>query len=492
MYADSEASTADHVDYNVGSTVLAAFAEPRGRRSDSLGALVAAGTGFANQNVELVPRNSVTAIQIAESGAVRKGILMLPDGGLYDIYGLNHKKGDGNMNHTVDTGVANKKTAAPAGIGNGVVDSNRFYSMLLDARSPSASVTENMHDVAERLLKGEKDNAKLALDQLWALKKALSDDNNTGEAVESLISYYQDKIDVLRQKEEVIKKVSRDTRELVEEKRRKDEELAIIKSQISGHEREVTSLSSKLDALKKREGELIVAEKRLREELSCKENLIVGGLYDIILHDASAHDGSGAAKTVKQAIRKSASRNVEVHSLDEKEEGRVEDLNGDDGDAFAMLTEVAKVEEPVYRPIIYPKSLVRMGGKVIGEYYHDGRVAEKNKRHYIYNGKFMADSIAACIRVLKDRFCRDLYAELVRTVEDATSRVQDNGRFHFEISTNEIVNFKNLRQLTADLRGRDWEEAERFAVRLSAKIDALGANYGAMLKEQMERYSAIG
>ena len=122
------------------------------------------------------------------------------------------------------------------GLENSTVDSNRFYSILLDAKT--ASVSENMCDIAEKLLQGEKENAKVALEQLWSLKKNLvTETNNT---VDLLINFYQDKMDILRTKEEHIKKVSRDSRNLLEEKRKRDEEFAQIKQQLQECNKELT------------------------------------------------------------------------------------------------------------------------------------------------------------------------------------------------------------------------------------------------------------
>lgn len=54
-------------------------------------------------------------------------------------------------------------------IDNGSVDSNKFYTILLDAKA--AAVSENMCDITEKLLARERENAKIALDHLWGLKK---------------------------------------------------------------------------------------------------------------------------------------------------------------------------------------------------------------------------------------------------------------------------------------------------------------------------------
>jgi len=460
--------------------------------------------------------------------------------------------------------------AAAAGFGSSVVDSNRFYSMLLDARAASVNVTETMHDVSEKILKGEKENAKLALDQLWALKKTLTD-AGADDTLELLISYYQDKIDALRLKEEAIKKVSKETRSLIEEKRRKDEELSTVKAKIGDCARELKSLNEKLGVLRKREEELVSVEQQLKSEISSNESLIVNGLYEIILRQPEADDSKDdgtesleeelvrqAADAAKQKAKAAAAKPAEPFVVDINSMSFChENLNSDDDESADISAEadtdsedgfygtdiigkvqeaahqtdrketldvlapaapaaeakaepppavgidilnndntlpppqaapfIRKDDEPPYEPIVYPKSVVRMGGKIIGEYYHDGNSVTKDQRHYIYNSRFMAERLTAGLRNIKARFTQEIHAELIKVTEDAASRVRENGSFHFEVSTNEILNDKNLKALSADLRRRAWEDAEKFASKLNAKIEALGHNYEAMLQEQMER-----
>jgi len=74
-------------------------------------------------------------------------------------------------------------------------DSNKFYSILLDTRA--STMSENMFDTAEKLLQGEKDNAKSALDHLWALKKNMQNQDEAS-TVDLLIQFYQNKIDILQ------------------------------------------------------------------------------------------------------------------------------------------------------------------------------------------------------------------------------------------------------------------------------------------------------
>jgi hypothetical protein len=76
---------------------------------------------------------------------------------------------------------------------------------------------------------------------------------------------------------------------------------------------------------------------------------------------------------------------------------------------------------------------------------------------------------------------------MLQMVEDAYKRITDNSKLHFEISTNEILNSKSLKQLWHDFKLRSLDDVERFSIRLRAKIDALGQNYSTMLQEQMNR-----
>jgi len=427
----------------------------------------------------------------------------------------------------------NEMGGAVADLGSSAVDSNRFYSMLLDARA--ASVTESMHDISERLLRGEKDNAKLALDQLWTLKRTLTD-GQTDDTLERLITYYQEKIDVLREKEESIKKASRETRSLIENKRKNDEELKQVKSNIGSCAVQLRDLKVRFDGLRKREEELGIAGEQLKREISVKEAQVVSGLSDIILRHPEAQAaqmllkkdadpviselaefGIDAASIQKKApsevsIQKIVQAEIIQHeAINEEKHDEIpvteaeaskkttvtlkpaELLNADDVEVIPAAAEAWKPEpeQPAPEPaaVAYPKSVVKMGGKVVGEYYHDGNNAAKEQRHYVYNSRFMAERLRTGLRQIKVKFDQELHAELIKAAEDVANRVKSNSRFHYEVSTNEILNDKNLRQLGVDLRRRAWDDAERFAAKLMAKIIAMGPNYGAMLQEQMERCS---
>lgn len=385
------------------------------------------------------------------------------------------------------------------GMENSSVDANRFYTILLDAKA--ANVSENMCDIAEKLLSGEKENAKIALEQLWSLKKNLVTESNC--TIDLLISFYQDKMDILRTKEEHIKKVSRDSRDLLEEKRKRDEEFASIKQQIIECNSELRELSSKLEKLKVKEQELSLIEQQLKQELNSNENEIVNGLYEIILsqqdkdqQDALKEDDNASNQDYHSVIEQikpqdEVDKKQEPHNLPEQSQSapvlqQSEISKGDTGQSTAESSG-AVIQEIIPLAPPYPKSVVKTTrGRVIGEYYYDSSVY-KNSRHYIFNSRFFYEQLSMNVKLLRQRFDQNIYSEIQKMIEDAHNRISESDKLHFEVSTNEILNVRTLKKLWQDVKSRDIDEVDRFSNRLRAKIDMLGFNYTIMLQEQMKR-----
>ncbi len=385
------------------------------------------------------------------------------------------------------------------GMENSSVDANRFYTILLDAKA--ANVSENMCDIAEKLLSGEKENAKIALEQLWSLKKNLVTESNC--TIDLLISFYQDKMDILRTKEEHIKKVSRDSRDLLEEKRKRDEEFASIKQQIIECNSELRELSSKLEKLKVKEQELSLIEQQLKQELNSNENEIVNGLYEIILsqqdkdqQDALKEDDNASNQDYHSVIEQikpqdEVDKKQEPHNLPEQSQSapvlqQSEISKGDTGQSTAASSG-AVIQEIIPLAPPYPKSVVKTTrGRVIGEYYYDSSVY-KNSRHYIFNSRFFYEQLSMNVKLLRQRFDQNIYSEIQKMIEDAHNRISESDKLHFEVSTNEILNVRTLKKLWQDVKSRDIDEVDRFSNRLRAKIDMLGFNYTIMLQEQMKR-----
>ncbi|NLP02104.1 MAG: hypothetical protein GX089_06390 [Fibrobacter sp.] len=379
------------------------------------------------------------------------------------------------------------------GVENSTVDSNRFYSILLDAKDRSVSMS--MCEITEKLLEGEKENAKIALEQLWNLRKNILTGSNSN--LDHLISFYQEKIDILRDKEENLKRISKDSKKLLEEKRKRDEEIAEIKQQISESTKQLNELTSKLESLKSKEQELAGQEQKLKEEIDRNENAIINGLYEIVFSHKEEKKTSEEKLPVEAAEKKDDEPEEETEAHIEvkdslpppmEQKPALEIIEESKSDAAEPAIPETK-EQPVVEIEIspFPKSVVKTtSGKIIGEYYYDGKVY-KNERHYIFNSKFFCDQLFLKHKILKNCFEQVTYSEILQMIQDAYKRITENNRLHFEVSTNEILNEKTLKQLWQDMRLKSLDEAEWFITKLRAKIDALGSNYNAMLQEQMKR-----
>ena len=372
-----------------------------------------------------------------------------------------------------------------------VKDTDRLFSVLLDSRIVKTSAS--MCDTAERLVAGEKENAKVALDQLWEMKKNMVVEKNG--TIDLLIAFYQEKIDVLRAKEEHIKNVSKDSRELLEEKRQRDSEMTSVKQEIANCTQEITDLNGKLEQLSRKEQELIFIDQHLKKELGVNENEIVNGLYEIILAeriDEGNRTGEERDTDGEQTVRETPVAPIDFtpaqppsSSLPPAPEAAA---GAEEASRFAPVegVPVSRSREYEEKPP-FPRSIVKTTrGRVIGEYFYDGEAA-KAERHYIFNSKFFARIAADYLQVLKARFDEPTFCELLQMMQDASKRISASDRIHFEVSTNEILNEKTLDELLFDVKKRSFDEVERFCARLSAKIEALGRNYPTMLKEQMER-----
>ncbi len=388
-------------------------------------------------------------------------------------------------------------------------DANRLYSILLDTRASSAS--ESMYDIAEKLLRNEKDNSKVALDQLWALKKNLTVEQQNG-TIEILINFYQEKINILRNKEEYIRKVSKDSRDLLEDKRKRDSEIATVKQEVSDCTTEIDRLQVRLTELRVKEQELTLIEEQLKRELAINANEVVNGLYEIIMSTQGTLESPfsferevdipAAAAPVAQtmAMPPAAPRSSSsLPSGDEMAAAIITDLERagtQPGRAvFPDISEVSATFSPSAiepEPVVstYPKSIVKTTrGVIIGEYYYDPRVY-KNERHYIYNSDFFRKKLSQTVTIIDKKFDQTLYAETMQMMLDVQKRVGENPMLHFEVSTNEILNRETLKDLIHSFKMRQMQDVGSFANRLRSKIDFLGANYQILLAEQLERCSA--
>ncbi len=376
-------------------------------------------------------------------------------------------------------------------IGGSTTDGNRLYSILLDARA--STVSENMYDISEKLLSSEKENAKIVLEQLWSLKKNMLQDSNSS-TVDMLIQFYQEKMDLLRNKEEHMKKISSDSRTLLEEKRKRDAEIATVKQEIGECSEEIARLNAQLEKLKVKEQELALIESQVNKELSANGNEIINGLYEIILPQKRFGAVSEEKpETDPQNIVKVESQE-EIKGDDEAFEEEQKSSNPvgekDKSDRGEENTTGERQAQKVPEKVPFPKSVVKTTrGNIIAEYFYDPAV-EKKHRHYIYNSVFFSEQLQTLICTLQKKYDQNVYSESLQLVQDALKRISEHKSLHFALATNEILNEKTLKEMNHNLRTRAYEDVLAFCNRLKAKITAMGSNYVRLISEQMQRYKS--
>ncbi len=382
-------------------------------------------------------------------------------------------------------------------------DSNRLYTILLDTKN--ASSTESMYDIAESLLVGEGSNAKDALQQLWGLKKSLSSPQGIA-TVDLLINFYQEKVDLLRAREDRIRQIAKDSRELLEDKRKRDSELANVKQDLKNLRTQIEELEAKQKSLEIKEQELEIIDNQLSRELETNDSEVINGLYEIILaHGENGPMGMGQIlsgeqispkfadvdQPTKEIREESHSSNgeervmidreaVDANNSEEKDEENSSDPLERAAIGHVMIEQEASEDHTLTKSPFPVSSVKNKGGTIIAQYYFDPAMEE---RKYICNTRFFAEKLRKLLPTVSERAT---ISELLVSARDIMRRTDDE-EYHtsFENAMNEIFNSNTLLQFIEDLKERNTFEVTAFSSRLTSKLEAMHKNYYQFLREQM-------
>ncbi len=329
-----------------------------------------------------------------------------------------------------------------------------FYAIRVDARG--SNLGESLYDIAEKLLGSELENARHALERLWALRKETQADDNAG-VVDTLIAHYEAKVSTLRGREENVRKVSDHSRELLERRRNGESRLNQVRRDIAECRRAIQELEEKHRKLRTEELSLTGSAKAITDELVTNEREVVGALRDIA--EARELAARAASRTAPQRAQTAAPAGERRSPPPAEGTGQ-----------FRLAKSVVKTSR----------------GRVLGEYCYDGGIPREH-RHYVYNSKFLLEQLTIGLDMLRKDYDRENHAELVQMLQDAAARVAKGDTLHFEIATYDIVNPGRLQETWKSLKNRSYDEVEEFCGRLRAKLDTLGSNYRRLLKAQLDR-----
>lgn len=338
----------------------------------------------------------------------------------------------------------------------------------------------SIYELSERIIARESSYTKAALEELWAFKNGIESKNGKcAENIEQLIEHYQNKMDRLRDKEEVLVKISRESVKMIADRQQKGEELLRIRKELADTENEVAVLQQKAQKLASRKEELEGFESEYEGKLEDNQVQLVDGLFEIAMARKPAAEPSRVAQP--QPAKEEPAAQPEPENLAVRDFGipAIEIAVEPDNRPF-----FEKVEKP---SVSYPKSIVKTStGKVIGEYFYDPAV-DKAKRSYVFNGRYFVEQLELGVGSFLSSHEESLLQTLIQMTVDGLSRTARSGNIQFEISTNEILNSRSMTETLAALRMRNMDGVGQFVRRYKAKLDALGANYEAMLAEQMRR-----
>lgn len=326
----------------------------------------------------------------------------------------------------------------------------------------------NIYELSESIILREKKNTKTALKEFWNFKNNLDNENNREAAVsvDRLIDYYQGKMDTLRDKEETLVKISRDSQNILREKNKKDQELGDVRNNLQDAQNELAILQQKIKKLNSKRDELEAFSKKAMNSLASNEKEIIEGITNITLQDIPAK------KDTQEVIAPKPIPTDINRAIDYPEK---EDKKG-------LEPELKKPEEA-----IFPRSVVKTtAGTVIGEYFYDPE-ADKSNRQYVLNGRYLFRQLENGMAQLEAEPNDKIRLQLVQMASDSLARVSKKDNIHVEVSTNEILNPKTLPDIIQLLKIRNYEEVRKYIRRYNAKVEALGPNYNNMLREQMKR-----
>jgi hypothetical protein len=343
-----------------------------------------------------------------------------------------------------------------------IIDSNKSNSVIETTANLSDAVSNysvvardisgDVYEIAETLLTGEKLNAKEALQQLWNLKKGL-DSKEGVKTVDMLIAFYQEKIDLLRTKENRIKESARESSKLLKEKSSHKIELAEIKSKSKILTAQLVETNIKLEIVQRREQELELLELKISKELAFNDSNVLNGLSEIILLNDDK-----IISNPESIVKKSSDK-----------------------------VEIPAPEKSIKQISTFPVSIVKNGkGEAVVVYYYDPSSPTKQ---YICNSKYFNQKLKTLLPSLKRHDTVSAVTQMIRDIIRRSSG--DRGRICFENSVNEIFNIDSLQKLMKDIVGSNESEVKLFLQKLDAKLTSLGDNYLEMLEEQFKNINKV-
>ncbi|MEO7427247.1 MAG: hypothetical protein ABI036_18810 [Fibrobacteria bacterium] len=154
---------------------------------------------------------------------------------------------------------------------------NKIFHALTNAYENNQQ--QEIYGATENIVRREKELCELALGDLKKLAGGKSDPDGTLKLV---MDHYQQRLGVATEKEERINHLSEDSRKMMEEYKKRTQELADVKRNLMESQSKLRELAKNTEKLLKKEEELRFIESNLRTELDKNKRNIINGLYEIV------------------------------------------------------------------------------------------------------------------------------------------------------------------------------------------------------------------
>ncbi|MDQ3000474.1 MAG: hypothetical protein M3Y08_04340 [Fibrobacterota bacterium] len=172
---------------------------------------------------------------------------------------------------------------------------NKIFHALTTAYENNQQ--QEIYGATENIMRREKELCELALADLKRLAGTKNDPDGTLKLV---IDHYQQRLDLAKEKEERINHLSEDSRKMMEEYKKRTQELADVKRNLMESQSKLRELAKNTERLIRKEEELRFIETNLRTELDKNKRNIINGLYEIVT-DLSNQTPEAVAVTVVPA-----------------------------------------------------------------------------------------------------------------------------------------------------------------------------------------------
>ena len=184
-------------------------------------------------------------------------------------------------------------------------DNKIFHALTTAYENNSQS---EIYGATENIVRREKELCEMALADLKKLSGGKSDQDGTLKLV---MDHYQSRLTVAREKEEKVNNLSEDSRKMMEEYKKRTQELADVKRNLMESQSKLRELAKNTEKLLKKEEELRFIESNLRTELDKNKRNIINGLYEIVtdFSDQTADTDSNREEPITPKL---AARPVEV------------------------------------------------------------------------------------------------------------------------------------------------------------------------------------